>query len=141
MSGQRGNIIVVPTDRPSRAVGCRPFGRRQVARSMEVTPPIRLAPGTSYAPGPIRDPPPLPRVASPLHEIVTAVRNAVSDAPAITELRVRGEVGAELVRAAEQGELLVLGHIPHGRSTEFLFGRVIAECLWRVRCPVVLVPA
>jgi nucleotide-binding universal stress UspA family protein len=146
MSGQRGNIVVGVDGSAASRAALRWAVDRAAAdggtvTAVEVTPPTRLAPGTSYAPAPYGIAPPLPRVVSPLHEIVTAVRNAVSDAPAITELRVRGEVGAELVRAAEQGELLVLGHIPHGRSTEFLFGRVIAECLWRVRCPVVLVPA
>lgn len=52
-----------------------------------------------------------------------------------------GEPGTELIRAAADGALLVLGHTPHGRTKEFLFGPVIAECLRHVKCPVVLVPA
>ena len=146
MSGQGGNIVVgVDGSAASRAALRWAIDRAAAdggtVTAVEVTFPTRLAPGTSYAPAPYGIAPPLPRAVSPLHEIVAAVREAVHDAPTITELRVRGEVGAELVRAAEGSDLLVLGHTPHNRATELLFGRVIAECVRRARCPVVLVPA
>jgi nucleotide-binding universal stress UspA family protein len=65
----------------------------------------------------------------------------VPHAPKITELERRGEPGVELAKAAHNAAMLVLGHNPHGRTTEFLFGHVTAECLRDVGVPVVLVPA
>ena len=48
--------------------------------------------------------------------------------------------GVELARAAHGAAMLVLGHNPHGKTTEFLFGRVTNECLRHADVPVVLVP-
>jgi len=109
--------------------------------AVEVRSPVRLAPGTSYAPAPYGTAPPLEHLRSRLHETVTAVRDAMPTAPEITELRLSGEPGVELARVARDATMLVLGHNPHGRTTEFLFGHVTAECLRHAAVPVVLVPA
>ncbi|MFI7680146.1 universal stress protein [Actinophytocola sp. NPDC049390] len=108
--------------------------------AVEVRYPAHLLPGTSYAPAPYGTAPPR-RNASTLHDTVTAVREAEPTAPRITELHRSGEPGVELARAAHGAEMLVLGYNPHGRTTEFLFGRVTNECLRHADVPVVLVPA
>jgi nucleotide-binding universal stress UspA family protein len=112
--------------------------------AVEVQPPARLAPGTSYMLAPYGTTPPPEHTHSLLHETVTAVREAMPDTPntpEITELRLRGDAGIELARVARNATMLVLGHNPHGKTVEFLFGRVTAECLRHADVPVVLVPA
>lgn len=122
------------------AVRCATAEDRAVT-AVEVRVPVQLAPGTSYAPAPYGLRPPPERMESFLHRTVVAVREATPDGPRITEVRLRGEPGVELAHAARDAAMLVLGHIPHGRTTEFLFGRVTAECLRHAGVPVVLVPA
>lgn len=121
------------------AVGHAAVEHRTVT-AVEVRPQAHLVPGTSYAPAPYGMTPP-ERTGSRLHEAVAAVRTAVPNAPKIAELQRRGEPGVELARVARDAAMLVLGHNPHGRTTEFLFGRVTAECLRHARVPVILVPA
>jgi nucleotide-binding universal stress UspA family protein len=94
---------------------------------------------TSYAPAPYGLIPP-ERRGSTLHDMVATVRNAVPNAPKIAELQRRGEAGVELTRVARDAAMLVLGHNPHGRITEFLFGDVTSECLRHAEVPIVLVP-
>jgi nucleotide-binding universal stress UspA family protein len=118
-------------------------GHRTVT-AVEVRPPVRLAPGTSYMLAPYGTTPPAEHMRSRLHETVAAVREAMPDtpnAPEIKELRLRGDAGIELARVARDATLLVLGHNPHGKTVEFLFGHVTAECLRHADVPVVLVPA
>jgi nucleotide-binding universal stress UspA family protein len=118
----------------------RAVAEHRTVTAVEVQAPTRLAPGTSYAPGPYGTAPPQERMHSRLHETVTAVRDTTFGAPAITELRLRGEPGHELTRVAKDAAMLVLGHNPHGKAAEFLFGQVTAECLRHADVPVVLVP-
>ena len=112
--------------------------RRVVA--VEVRNPARPLPGTSYAPAPYGMAPP-ERRGSTLHDTVVAVHEAERAAPTIAELRRSGDPGVELARAAHGAAMLVLGYNLHGRTTEFLFGRVVNECLRHADVPVVLVPA
>lgn len=119
----------------------RAGAEHRTVTAVEVRSPVRLAPGTSYAPAPYGTAPPLEHLRSRLHETVTAVRDAMPTAPEITELRLSGEPGVELARVARDATMLVLGHNPHGRTTEFLFGHVTADCLRHAAVPVVLVPA
>jgi nucleotide-binding universal stress UspA family protein len=119
----------------------RATAEHRTVTAVEVRAPVRLMPGTSYAPAPYGLTPPPERAHSTLHDTVTAVRRTVRDAPEITELQPRGEAGTELAHLARNATMLVLGHTPHGRTTEFLFGRVTAECLHHAGVPVVLVPA
>jgi len=119
----------------------RATAEHRAVTAVEVRAPSRLAPGTSYAPAPYGMTPPPGRDRSRLHETVTAVREDMPHAPRIAELERRGEPGVELARVAHDAAMLVLGHNPHGRTTEFLFGRVTAECLRHTGVPVVLVPA
>jgi nucleotide-binding universal stress UspA family protein len=146
MSTQSGNVVVGVDGSDASRAALRWAVERAAAdggtvTAVEVIRPVRLGPGTSYAPAPYGIAPPLSRTPSRLHEFVDAARDAVPGAPTITELQVRGEPGIELTKAAEGGVLLVLGHIPHGRTTEFLFGQVVADCVRHARCPVVLVRA
>ncbi len=108
--------------------------------AVEVRSPARPLPGSSYSPAPYGMAPP-ERHGSTLHDTVAAVREAEPDTPKIAELQRSGEPGVELARAAHGAAMLVLGHNPHGRTTEFLFGRVVNECLRHADVPVVLVPA
>lgn len=108
--------------------------------AVEVRVPVRLGPGTSYAPAPYGLVPPPERVGSALHRTVAEVREAVPNAPKIAEIQLRGEPGTELARIAHDADMLVLGHNPHGRTVEFLFGHVTGECLRHAGVPVVLVP-
>lgn len=119
----------------------RAEAEHRTVTAVEVRSPVRLAPGTSYAPGPYGTAPPLEHLRSRLHETVTAVRDTMPSAPEITERLLSGEPGVELARVARDAAMLVLGHNPHGKTTEFLFGHVTAECLRHAAVPVVLVPA
>lgn len=107
--------------------------------AVEVRTPVRIGPGTSYAPAPFGRTSPY-RTVGKLHDTVAAVQQAVPEAPRITELERSGDAGVELARAARGAVMLVLGHTPHRRTTEFLFGGVTAECLRHAGVPVVLVP-
>ncbi|WP_243867024.1 universal stress protein [Actinophytocola oryzae] len=109
--------------------------------AVEVRAPAHPLPGASYAVQPYGSAPPVERTRTRLHDTVTAAVATVADAPEIVEMRLEGDPGAELVRAAhDTGSTLVLGYTPHTRLTEFLFGRVTGECLRLSRQPVVLVP-
>jgi nucleotide-binding universal stress UspA family protein len=109
--------------------------------AVEVCVPTQLAPGTSYAPAPHGLVPPPERARSTLHRMVVRAREGVPDAPEVAEVQLRGEPGTELARIAHDADMLVLGHMRHGRTAEFLFGRVTGECLRHAGVPVVLVPA
>lgn len=141
------DTIVVGLDGSAASVAAlrwaidRAVAEHRTVTAVEVRSPVRLAPGTSYAPAPYGSAPPLEHLRSRLHETVTAVHDTRPDAPDVTELRLDGEPGPELARAARDSAMLVLGHNPHGKTTEFLFGRVTAECLRHAEVPVVLVPA
>ena len=117
----------------------RAMAEQRTVTAVEVRVPVQLAPGTSYAPAPYGTTPP-ERHHVTLHDTVAAARAAVTDAPKIVELQRRGEAGIELARAAHGAAMLVLGYHRHGRTTEFLFGRVTNECLRHTDVPVVLVP-
>ncbi|GAB1516711.1 universal stress protein [Actinophytocola sp. KF-1] len=140
------STIVVGVDgSPASATALRWAVDRAVAEhrtvtAVEVRVPVRLGPGTSYAPAPYGRIPP-ERDGDIVHDTVAAVQKAVPNAPRIAELRRQGEPGIELARAAQGAAMLVLGHNPHGRTTEFLFGHVTNECLRHADVPVVLVPA
>jgi nucleotide-binding universal stress UspA family protein len=114
--------------------------QHRTVTAVEVRQPVRLAPGTSYAPAPYGTTVPLGRGEHRLHDTVTAVLAGVRNPPKVAELRLRGEIGVELARVAHDAAMLVLGHQPHGRTTEFLFGHVTGECLRHATVPVVLVP-
>ncbi|MCT2587932.1 universal stress protein [Actinophytocola gossypii] len=113
----------------------------ETVTAVEVQPIERFLPGTSYAPAPYGTAPPAERLHSRLHETVAPAVAAVRNAPEVIETHLHGDPAAELVRTAENASMLVLGHTPHRRITEFLLGRVTAECLRRSGIPVVLVPA
>lgn len=106
--------------------------------AVEVHAPVHALPGTSYAVQPHGSAPPATRTL--LHQTVTTAAAALPDAPEVTEMRLHGDPGLELARAAEGEAMLVLGYRPHSRVTEFLLGRVTGDCLRHARCPVVLVP-
>lgn len=120
------------------AIG-RAKAEQRMVTAVEVRVPVRLSPGTSYAPAPYGTTPP-DRSHRTLHDTVHAARTAVKDPPRIAELQRRGEPGIELARAAHGAAMLVLGYHRHGRAAEFLFGHVTNECLRHVDVPVVLVP-
>lgn len=140
------STIVVGVDGSAASVAAlrwavdRATAEHHTVTAVEVRTPVRLAPGTSYAPGPYGLIPP-ERHGNPLHDAVAAVRKAVPNAPTIAELQRRGDAGVELARVAHDAAMLVLGHNPHGKLTELLFGDVTSECLRHARVPVVLVPA
>ena len=106
--------------------------------AVEVREPAHALPGTSYAVQPHGTAPPVTRTL--LHQTVATAVAALPDAPEVAEMRLRGDPGAELARVSEGESMLVLGYRPHSRVTEFLLGRVTADCLRHARCPVVLVP-
>lgn len=110
-------------------------------RAVEVRPQAHPMPGSSYAVQPYGWAPPVERTRTRLHDTVKAAVAAIEDGLEIVEMQVKGDPGVELARIAHStGSTLVLGHTPHGRLTEFVFGRVTSECLRRSRQPVVLVP-
>lgn len=117
----------------------RANAEHRTVTAVEVRYPTRLAPGASYSPAPYGAIPP-ERNGSTLHDTVAAVQKAVPGAPSITELQRRGEPGIELARAAHGAAMLVLGHNPHGKAVDLLFGHVTSECLRHADVPVVLVP-
>ena len=118
----------------------RATAEHRTVTAVEVRIPVRLSPGTSYAPAPYGRIP-RERDGNTLHDIVAEVQDAMPDAPTIHELERHGEPGVELARAAHGAAMLVLGHTPHGKTTELLFGRVTNECLRHADVPVVLIPA
>ena len=73
--------------------------------------------------------------------LATVVAGACADHPAV-EVRtsvVEGEPGSELVRAAQNADLLVLGSRGHGEIAGVLLGSVGQHCATHARCPVVIV--
>jgi nucleotide-binding universal stress UspA family protein len=147
MSSTIESKIVVGMDGSAASVAAlrwaleRAAGEHRTVTAIEVRPAMRLMPGTSFAPAPYGVTPPPERLRSRLHETVAAVRDTLPGAPEVTEVRLHGDTGVELARAAHNAAMLVLGHNPHGRTTEFLFGHVTAQCLRHAGVPVVLVPA
>jgi nucleotide-binding universal stress UspA family protein len=114
---------------------------RNPITAVEVRPRAHPMPGSSYAVQPYGWTPPVERTRTRLHDTVKAAVAAAEHEPKIVEMQVQGDPGVELARIAHStGSTLVLGHNPHGRVTEFVFGRVTGECLRRSRQPVVLVP-
>jgi nucleotide-binding universal stress UspA family protein len=139
-----GGIVVGVDGSPASITALRWAIARATAEdrtvtAVEVRIPVRLGPGTSYAPAPYGAPP--ERHGNTLHDTVVAVVAATPEAPLVTESQRRGAAGVELARAAHDAAMLVLGHNPHGRAAEFLFGRVTNECLRHTDVPVVLIPA
>jgi nucleotide-binding universal stress UspA family protein len=145
MNGKNG--IVVGVDGSAASVAAlrwaidRAMAEHSTVTAVEVQPPVHLLPGTSYAVQPYGSAPPIERLHSRLHDTVAATVATIPDAPEVVELRLQGNPGVELTRAAlDNGSMLVLGYNPHSRITEFLLGRVTGECLRHSRRPVVLVP-
>jgi nucleotide-binding universal stress UspA family protein len=141
------NPIVVGVDGSAASVAAlrwaitRAKAEHTTVTAVEVRPPSRLLPGAAYAVQPYGSAPPAERLHTRLHDTVVATVAMVADPPEIAELRLQGDPGVELTRAAtEHGGMLVLGYHPHSRVTEFLLGRVTGECLRHSRLPVVLVP-
>jgi nucleotide-binding universal stress UspA family protein len=111
--------------------------------AVEVARQPRLVPGTSYAVQPYGMAPPIERMSrqSSLHEAILAARSVHRTASEVMELHVDGDPGVELARLAQGATMLVLGHTPRTRLTEFIVGSTASDCLRRTRCPIVLIPA
>lgn len=76
-------------------------------------------------------------VRAALHRDVSMV---TTSAP-VRELVVTGEPADELLAAAGEADLLVLGTHGHRALSTVPLGGVAAECIRRAVCPLVLVPA
>lgn len=75
-----------------------------------------------------------------LHEMVRDVSSRMENAPKVTEAVLVGDPAAELARVSHHADLLVLGAHGRGRAAGVLLGSVVAECLRRSACPVVVIP-
>jgi nucleotide-binding universal stress UspA family protein len=74
-----------------------------------------------------------------LHATVDEARAEVTHPPSVVEVTPTGDPAQELVRSAEDADLLVLGSHGHGPLAEMLVGNVTSACLRHARCPVVVI--
>lgn len=75
-----------------------------------------------------------------LHDLVWDASSRLEKAPEVTEVVLVGDPAEELTRASHHAALLVLGAHGHGKAAGVLLGSVVAECLRRSACPVVVIP-
>jgi nucleotide-binding universal stress UspA family protein len=92
--------------------------------------------------GPAFDP--LPLEPSELRELAAsglaeAVGRATADPHAVEQEVVEGHPAEELVRAAKDADMLVVGSRGHGGFSELLLGSVSHACAHHATCPVVIV--
>ncbi|RJQ85498.1 universal stress protein [Amycolatopsis panacis] len=137
-----GRFIIVGVDgsphgdaalRWALGVAAQPGDR---VHAVVVRPAEGLLPGTSFALQPHGRQPstePLPR------DHVSSIRQEYPDAPEVTVTTSRGDPATELVTAATDADLLVVGARGTGPARELLLGSVSRECVRYSRCPVVII--
>lgn len=83
------------------------------------------------------DPSDLPRIAQA--HLAEVVRSVVADPSAVEQQVVPGHPAEELVAAAKDAELLVVGSRGRGGFSGLLLGSMSQACAQHARCPVVIV--
>jgi nucleotide-binding universal stress UspA family protein len=80
-------------------------------------------------------------VAERLEEATALARELAPDLEVETVAVEGSSAAAELIRASENGRLLVVGCRGHGGVHGLLLGSVSHQCALRAHCPVLVVPA
>ncbi|GDY28694.1 universal stress protein [Gandjariella thermophila] len=136
-------MIVVGVDGSPAADAALRWAIRQAARERGTVQAVAVREHPASAPpaGPPRRTGTVAAHAAPLERLraeVDAARAALPAAPSVVEVTPTGDPAEELVRSADDADLLVLGaHGPGGRRERV--GGVTLACLRRARCPVVVI--
>ena len=143
------NRIVVGVDGSTHSLGALRFAlseaRLRDAKVVAVhVPHLPVTPVVGAPAFVIGDPPDLAQsveeaAAKIFDDMLAEVGSEAADVE-VERVVTRGGVAHELVKAAEDADLLVLGSRGHGGFMGLLLGSVSHQCVHHATCPVVIVP-